>query len=715
MNVFDYPTPSPAVVARVEARRDIRQTSNAVRASLDAQEPSVIYIDDPVIPVPVAADDDTAAGRVERMPLLLRPQVTVGNPPTPRSIFGAIASFAESPSVADTSIGHVPLIKSNNILEDDPEDEYDEYADTTASMSKMSITQTSPMAGNIYMASHIFLTGCMGNGKSYVMRELAARSVSKYPNLRVAYIPDCRVWSRLDGRTELLRYLTRALSIAFALDASWAEGIEYSINERIGNGTNDLDNIKTLVDSTCKDITWCSGTSTAEYEGRLLLCIDNYDAASAEVRDIVVNLVRSTRRILAVIATRGNQPIADINATTYTISSYYSPSEARAIIDWISQSEDNALPDEIDPDYSNALLAMASEYTWLHPYDIAQFFTRARCNGGVEVLERFAHDAVYIQGARDSNIRQYLEEVDRSTVDQFASVLYEDESNTIRKAYFCLYHSLRPTAELFRSSSHAAGVEPTSPYFQIQSTSVYGESIGNNLLAFVSPRVAEYVFCQLNINVKDMIRTTRNYSGTLKNDQGTNDQTHYEMGYALMLHWLHRGENILGLRGSSKEAHLLRDSYPSFDSVEAAMTPFLPRGIHNKGMYTYSNTNQDYNSMNGVDFITYSDHGTPVQYYIVGLNLSTAEFSDILRVFAANLDLGVIENDSRAKTSQTRRICSGIRQAHEYHRKNVCDSNKSCMVYILVSSTVGGRSHNRNDLSNQKLNITLCLLNADNL
>ncbi|KAJ2777387.1 hypothetical protein GGI15_004524 [Coemansia interrupta] len=715
MNVFDNALPSQEVINRVRVRRDILRNNDDIKASLDSPEPSVIFIDDPAIPIPVAADDDAAAKKPVMIPLLLRPQVTVGDPNMPRSIFGAISRFAESPSVSDTPTDHNPVMKGDNIIDNDPDDEYDDYVDVSDSTSKMPTTQTLPETGNVYMSSHIFLTGCMGNGKSYVMRDLAVRSISKYPNIRVAYIPDCRVWSQLGDRIELLKYLVRALWIAFALDESWAAGVEYSVGDRIGNGTNDLGNIINMVDGVCQDIVSSENPIGLQYEGRLLLCIDNYDAASAEVRSIVVELVRSTRRILAVIATRGNQPITDIRATTYTISSYYSPSEARAILDWTSQSENNVLPDEIDEDSSDRLFAMACEYTWLNPRDIAYFFTPARCNGGMEALENFAYDAVIAQGARDIGIRQYLEEVARNSVEQLTSVLHEDDSNTIRMAYFCLYHSLRPTALRFRSSSHPAGVEPTSPFFQIQSTSIYGESIGNNLLAFVSPRVAEYVFGQLTINVEDMIKTTRNRTGALQTGQDTTAQTHYKMGYALMLHWLHRGVDILGLGKGSKKVHLLRDSYPSFDNVAAEANTELPPGIHNKGMHTYSNTDKDYSSMKGVDFITFSDQGRPVKYYIVGLELSTAEFSDILRVFAADLNLGAIEDDSRAYISQTRRICSGIKQAHEYHRNNDDDNNGPCEVYILASSTVAGRSYNRNDLVNRNLNITLHLLNADNL
>ncbi|KAJ1846824.1 hypothetical protein LPJ73_004421, partial [Coemansia sp. RSA 2703] len=206
-----------------------------MRVFLEVSQPFVVYIDDPAISIPITANDDAAARRVDKIPLLLRPQVTVGNIDTQKSMFGAIRRFAEIPIASDTPAGHNAVMKNNCIVDNDEDDEYADYDNAASSISKMSTTQTSSNPAIIYTSSPIFLTGCMGNGKSYVMRELALRSASKYPNIRVAYIPDCRVWSRLGNYKEQLKYLTRALSIAFALDKTWAQSVEDSINGRISD------------------------------------------------------------------------------------------------------------------------------------------------------------------------------------------------------------------------------------------------------------------------------------------------------------------------------------------------------------------------------------------------------------------------------------------------------------------------------------------------
>ncbi|KAJ2369720.1 hypothetical protein IW150_005083, partial [Coemansia sp. RSA 2607] len=434
--VFDYITPHPEVVDRVWERRNICGTSKEMRVFLEVSQPFVVYIDDPAISIPITANDDAAARRVDKIPLLLRPQVTVGNIDTQKSMFGAIRRFAEIPIASDTPAGHNAVMKNNCIVDNDEDDEYADYDNAASSISKMSTTQTSSNPAIIYTSSPIFLTGCMGNGKSYVMRELALRSASKYPNIRVAYIPDCRVWSRLGNYKEQLKYLTRALSIAFALDKTWAQSVEESINGRISDGTNDLQNIIKIVGGVCKDIGKNIASNAIKYEGGLLLCVDNYHAADSQVKNIVMTLINGCRRIMAVIATSGNRPIADINATTCTISSYYSPSEARALLDWISQNEDNVLPDVINTSYSDALLNIAREYTWLYPRDIAQFFTQERCHRGARALGNYSYNAVNDQVARDTNIRQYLEDVTNSIVNPLITNGYEDENNAIRKAYF---------------------------------------------------------------------------------------------------------------------------------------------------------------------------------------------------------------------------------------------------------------------------------------
>ncbi|KAJ2857021.1 hypothetical protein FB639_006038, partial [Coemansia asiatica] len=69
-----------------------------------------------------------------------------------------------------------------------------------------------------YITRYMVLMGCLGNGKSHIMCELALRASLDKTILRVVYPLDCFKWAEKARAMDILLYLVDALHVAFVED-----------------------------------------------------------------------------------------------------------------------------------------------------------------------------------------------------------------------------------------------------------------------------------------------------------------------------------------------------------------------------------------------------------------------------------------------------------------------------------------------------------------
>ncbi|KAJ2557201.1 hypothetical protein EV175_001488 [Coemansia sp. RSA 1933] len=63
----------------------------------------------------------------------------------------------------------------------------------------------------------LHITGCLGSGKSHVLREVAWRVLYGFKNARIVYIPDCVEWAGHNYEAQL-EYFCKAVMIGLARD-----------------------------------------------------------------------------------------------------------------------------------------------------------------------------------------------------------------------------------------------------------------------------------------------------------------------------------------------------------------------------------------------------------------------------------------------------------------------------------------------------------------
>ncbi|KAJ2520083.1 hypothetical protein H4217_002264, partial [Coemansia sp. RSA 1939] len=68
------------------------------------------------------------------------------------------------------------------------------------------------------LANVRYISGCSGAGKSYLMREVAWRTLNRYKRVRIVYISDFTEWTECQNDNERLLYFYKAVMIGLAGD-----------------------------------------------------------------------------------------------------------------------------------------------------------------------------------------------------------------------------------------------------------------------------------------------------------------------------------------------------------------------------------------------------------------------------------------------------------------------------------------------------------------
>ncbi|KAJ2510718.1 hypothetical protein GGI11_005375, partial [Coemansia sp. RSA 2049] len=210
----------PAFVrARVRGIRDNRKNT-----AFDSKDPIVFEADDIALPVNVFDSDDSNPNIIR---MLLRPHIN-------------IKDFVKFFIVREAT--------EDNTMPTRIEDE------------------DKKLLANVY-----YISGCSGAGKSYLMREIAWRTLNRYKRARIVYIPDFIEWAECQNDNERLLYFYKAVMIGLAGD----EGFRFEELDI------DYDNLYT-VDTLMIDIISAIETFCEEFDSkgkplRLIFCINNYE------------------------------------------------------------------------------------------------------------------------------------------------------------------------------------------------------------------------------------------------------------------------------------------------------------------------------------------------------------------------------------------------------------------------------------------------------
>ncbi|KAJ1805006.1 hypothetical protein LPJ56_006611, partial [Coemansia sp. RSA 2599] len=128
------------------------------------------------------------------------------------------------------------------------------------------------------LTRYMVLRGCLGNGKSHIMCELALRAIVGRPDLRVAYPLDCHQWSQEETVTAILIYLVDALHIAFVKD----DFLNQKLKELDTVSVYDLEGATAHLLEMISPKDPRTGVSYDKF--RLVLFVDNYNEASDNVK-----------------------------------------------------------------------------------------------------------------------------------------------------------------------------------------------------------------------------------------------------------------------------------------------------------------------------------------------------------------------------------------------------------------------------------------------
>ncbi|KAJ2842647.1 hypothetical protein J3B02_005519, partial [Coemansia erecta] len=404
--------------------RSIKKNDEIVR-SLNLVTPSVVEISCDAIPVPVCWDSKNKR-RFAKAPLLLRPEITTSNNDR-KSLYSFISEFASAtfPSTDGSTKGLDTTMEVDSDDENDDNDALSTQLQSITIDSAQSAGQRHSPVSIDYLNRYMVLNGCLGNGKSYIMCELALRAIVNEEDLRVVYPLDCSKWSSKTTMTDALIYLVDALHVAFV------EG-SFLTQQLGGLGDESFYNIKEAINCLLEVLKPTNSGKGNNPRFRLLMFVDNYDNVSGYVKGIIDELMKQ-KWIFIVFAARANRPI-EFNNNKFTISANYSRNEAEALIKWIVSKEENEFKFLSKP-YSdetlttdsdiNELCSLVSEFTWLNPREINELFKRDRFSGDWEDFIEKANEFATCSG--NGNIDDYLREIiesDKTFDEEFKSELH---------------------------------------------------------------------------------------------------------------------------------------------------------------------------------------------------------------------------------------------------------------------------------------------------
>ncbi|KAJ2232186.1 hypothetical protein H4R99_003148 [Coemansia sp. RSA 1722] len=722
--------------------------SMAIVKSLNSMSPSVVEVYDavfpndalpnPVLPIPIYWDDRNTL-RFHTAPLLLRPQITILCDDDKKPIFRYIYDFSKArfPEIS------VSVKSTNTVMANDYSDDDDDDENGSTPSSRMHVTQSvatsvveqqqeqgqeqeSAKIENI--PRYIVLAGCLGNGKSHLMCELALRAIVDLDNVRVIYPLDCFYWSTISTATEKLEYLLNALHIAFA-ENDFLQKVLINCVKRENYDLGDaVSYLLTLINPVDPSV------DKGNPHFRLLVFVDNYNEASTEVKLAIKELL-AREWIFIVFAARGNRPV-DLPNNQLDINAGYSREEAKTLLNWIVRSPKSSfkfldnlrVTAEKDGDdrRSDELCSLVSEFTWFNPREINELFDRNRLSGSERNFIDRAYDFVTCSG--EEHIDDYLSEFINSD-DESITAAHSETLGKIFYSYMNMFFGIRcdnpPQGGLIRSS---VGFENNksfiSPFIQHHGPKIYGRHNKNKLLAFSCPRIAQVIFNRSsNLNPRFM----KCYFG--KQDQAINSgklgpgKGKYASGYSKNLYNAtgfgtenEQGQNNTTER-SDKTALLQGVEYVDWETLRQEISLHLPSGFDRKVFYTSASKDQDekmmVSSMNYIDFVVYDSAMECFEFFVVGFFISSDTWKRIRSIVQLeSFDL-LSPDRSNSNFFEVDRICNAINQARKFSRH--ISYNDNCNVNVIASGAVFNHIPRGDWVVNSSMeDLSVKLVNIDN-
>ncbi|KAJ2408935.1 hypothetical protein GGI10_004769, partial [Coemansia sp. RSA 2530] len=441
--------------------------------------------------------------------------------------------------------------------------------------------------GSAALDNVLFFTGCAGTGKSYVLRELAARAMQSNGSVRVVFIDDCRSWAALDEWAQVC-FLAMALAVGFGMDEEFCATVFQNLV--LAEMTSSEMLALQILDSVSR---FCK----TQAEGRLLrvlFCVDGYSVELAGiVRGVVQAIAQRSDVFFLALATTANEYVPMFANAATRVPPQYSEDEALAMLAHYSAETFDPLARERITAYESLVRRFVHQNTAFHPGDMALLFERAK--GAADFKDfgkRISGFTTDYTGLSDGNEGAGLERTCLRPV-------LSESAHQFAEAVFRLFFRL-PTDQ---GSGDVASMErcgASSEYnahFQMVGAGERGVGSPSEL-EFVSPRRANFMFDRVS---KDECVFT-----TVSRRLGLGERGRYEMAFACVLWMLRReGMDFLASRGASSDHRLFGAAPKTREDIRAdSQRPFAP-GVSVVGYYSAANAASACGPMRGLDFVTF--------------------------------------------------------------------------------------------------------------
>ncbi|KAJ2735164.1 hypothetical protein IW152_001793 [Coemansia sp. BCRC 34962] len=453
--------------------------------------------------------------------------------------------------------------------------------------------------GRVALDNVLYFTGCAGTGKSYVLRELAARAMQSSANVRVVFIDDCRGWAALDEWAQV-SFLVTALAVGFAMDEGFGAMVFQGLT--LAEMTNPEMLSLHILDSVSR---FCkTQVDEAGRPLRVLFCVDGYSVELAEiVAGVVQAIAQRSNVFFLALATTANEYVPRFAYAATRIPPQYSEDEALAMLAHYGAEMFDLLARERITAYESLVRRLVYQNTAFHPGDMALLFERAkgaadfkdfgRRIGGFTTDYAGLDDSGGEEAWRGAGLeRTCLRPVLSESAYQFAEAVF--------RMFFRLPMD-QGSGDVGSMMKCGANSEYNA-HFQMVGAGERGLGSPGEL-EFVSPRRANFMF--------DLVSRDECVFTTVSRRLGLGGRGRYEMAFACVLWMLRReGMDFLASRGASSDHRLFGGAPKTREDIRAdCLRPFAP-GVSVVGYYSAANAASSCGPMRGLDFVTFQRCGS---------------------------------------------------------------------------------------------------------
>ncbi|KAJ2088041.1 hypothetical protein IW140_005162, partial [Coemansia sp. RSA 1813] len=421
----------------------------------------------------------------------------------------------------------------------------------------------------------LYIAGCSGSGKSYMMREIAWRVRCASDNARVVYIPDCKEWANCNSSRERLVYFCKAVMIGLALDTSFNFNA-FGINEERATPLTDL--VDLIIDGIGN---FCEDHGPEGRPLRILFCFDRYQATD-DIQYIIKKLAERTDLFYVLLATKGNQPPPE-NTKYRIIGPWFSNQEAGVFLRGIWSNQNISISDTVTN--------IVSRYTDLNPREIRCLVKKTLSAKDLDEFTKLAAKFGSTRIGRNLNNRKSMHRPSSSGL----TVDFTD--NKTKETVFRMFNNLPASSSIIADSPvDRAPALQFHPYISMEPR-FDSDDRESGILEFSCPRSANTMF-------KDKFNNEGSSFESMKTHFQGSYQGEYELIFATLKHAFKTRTLTMINNATCTDLQRIVGEVTSINSNICRHLGYdLQTGFDSMALFTSANPINRLNKTSGLDYL----------------------------------------------------------------------------------------------------------------